>query len=160
MGHECLLCAEEAPVDGAIHVGEKCLVDVFHLAGLEAEAAGVSNLRELPEKPLAKLDPVSYDAELAWLVVKEAAHVANDDLVDIKKERRSFETRQALAEKAELHENVGPVVIPAWRRLGEWRRLYAVDETCRIVGDADKAEGAVHMRLYAGIKAVNVVGTI
>ena len=160
MCHERLLGAEEALVDGAVHIGEEGLVDVFHLAGLEAEAAGVANLGEPAEKAFAKLDPVSDDAELAGAVVEEAPHVADDYLVDVEEERRTLKAGQPLAEKAELHKNVRPAVLPAGRRLGEWRGLDTVCEPSRIVCETNEAEGPVHMSLDAVVQPVDVVGAI
>jgi len=160
VSHERLLGSEILLVDGAIHIGEERLVDIFHLAGLEAEAAGVADLREPAEKALAKLDPVSYDAELAGAIVEEAPHVADDDLVDVEEQRRPLKPGQPLAEKAELHENIGPAMLPAGRRLGEGRRLNAVNEAGRIVRKADEPEGPIHVRLYSIIKAIHVIGAI
>ena len=137
----------------------KGLPDPVHLARLEAEARGVADLRTRAEEELPALDPVADDAELARLVVEEAVHVADDDLVDVQEEGRSCEVAAAVLEKRELRVDGRPVLAPRLESLRLRRNrthLNALGEPFRLVGEADEAERTPQVALHARIETVHV----
>jgi hypothetical protein len=99
-------------------------------------------------------------AELTRSVIEELVEWPRHEKIDVQKQRGTLKVRESILEKAEFHEDVGPL---ASNNLWVVRKRYgfhAIDKPGCIVSNAHKPERSRKIALNSGIQSVDVFGAI